>query len=148
MPAPNPLDGFEVDRAAIRTVGHDLQRPECILAEPAGTLWAADAYGHPWCTLAMVDERVALTLQGDLRVLLDDGDPDASGSLLAKMAAGAVTADDAARARGTLAPWLAGITFGGADLRAVHVAGHLGTTIPTSRSPVPAPPMVHWHERH
>jgi hypothetical protein len=40
-----PLSGFQVDRADIRTIGHDLQRPECILAEPDGTLWSADARG-------------------------------------------------------------------------------------------------------
>jgi hypothetical protein len=43
--APNPLRGWQVDRASIRTIGHDLQRPECILAERDGTLWAADARG-------------------------------------------------------------------------------------------------------
>lgn len=41
----NPLAGWTVDRAAIRTVGFDLQRPECILAEADGTLWTADARG-------------------------------------------------------------------------------------------------------
>ena len=41
----NPLDGFMVDRSAIEYIGRDLQRPECILAEPDGTLWAADARG-------------------------------------------------------------------------------------------------------
>jgi gluconolactonase len=43
----NPLDGFTVDRAAIRTIGEGLQRPECILAERDGTLWSADARGRP-----------------------------------------------------------------------------------------------------
>ncbi len=43
--ASNPLRGFSVDRAQIRTIGHDLQRPECILAEPDATLWSADARG-------------------------------------------------------------------------------------------------------
>lgn len=42
---PNPLKGFQVDPAAIQRVGHALQRPECILAERDGTLWAADARG-------------------------------------------------------------------------------------------------------
>lgn len=42
---PDPLQGFTVDRNAIRFVGRDLQRPECILAERDGTLWAADARG-------------------------------------------------------------------------------------------------------
>ena len=41
----NPLKGWQVDRSAIRTIGYDLQRPECILAERDGTLWAADARG-------------------------------------------------------------------------------------------------------
>ena len=43
--APNPLKGFQVDPEAVRFVGHDLQRPECILAERDGTLWSADARG-------------------------------------------------------------------------------------------------------
>jgi gluconolactonase len=43
MMSENPLRGRTVDRAQIRTVGRDLQRPECILAEPDGTLWSADA---------------------------------------------------------------------------------------------------------
>jgi sugar lactone lactonase YvrE len=42
---PNPLAGWQVDPATIRTVGHDLSRPECILAERDGSLWAADAHG-------------------------------------------------------------------------------------------------------
>src|SRR5689334_16760449 len=45
MSSPNPLLGWQVDRASIRTIGHDLQRPECILAERDGTLWSADARG-------------------------------------------------------------------------------------------------------
>ena len=41
----NPIIGFQVDPGQIRYIGNDLQRPECILAEPDGTLWAADARG-------------------------------------------------------------------------------------------------------
>ncbi|MEM6462973.1 MAG: SMP-30/gluconolactonase/LRE family protein [Pseudomonadota bacterium] len=43
--AANPITGFEVDPADIKTIGRDLQRPECILAEPDGALWSADARG-------------------------------------------------------------------------------------------------------
>ena len=42
---PNPLVGFTVDRSMVSRIGHELQRPECILAERDGTLWAADARG-------------------------------------------------------------------------------------------------------
>ncbi|MCC5988776.1 MAG: SMP-30/gluconolactonase/LRE family protein [Pararhodobacter sp.] len=41
----NPIDGFTVSPEYISYVGHDLQRPECILAEPDGSLWSADARG-------------------------------------------------------------------------------------------------------
>jgi sugar lactone lactonase YvrE len=41
----NPLDGFSVTKADLGYVGEGLQRPECILAEPDGTLWSADARG-------------------------------------------------------------------------------------------------------
>lgn len=109
---------------------------------------AFDAHGNLWCTLVMVDRLVALTPQGDLRLLLDDGDPAASRNLVEKMQAGSVTAEDMSRARGTLAPWMASITFGGPDLRTVYVGSLLGHTIPYFRSPVPGLPMVHWHETH
>ena len=41
----NPIIGFQVDPNDLRYIGEDLQRPECILAEPDGTLWSADARG-------------------------------------------------------------------------------------------------------
>ena len=41
----NPIDGFVVNPATIRSVGEGLQRPECILAERDGSLWSADARG-------------------------------------------------------------------------------------------------------
>jgi sugar lactone lactonase YvrE len=41
----NPIRDFRIDRATLRYVGRDLQRPECILAERDGTLWSADARG-------------------------------------------------------------------------------------------------------
>src|SRR5213082_1608993 len=41
----NPLLNFGIDKSNLQYVGHDLQRPECILAEPDGVLWSADARG-------------------------------------------------------------------------------------------------------
>src|SRR5438045_2579914 len=43
--ASNPILDFEIDKSTLQYIGHDLQRPECILAEKDGTLWAADARG-------------------------------------------------------------------------------------------------------
>src|SRR6478735_3876933 len=41
----NPVVDFGIDKGSIRFIGEELQRPECILAEPDGTIWSADARG-------------------------------------------------------------------------------------------------------
>ena len=41
----NPIDNFRVTESDFLFLGKELQRPECILAEKNGTLWAADARG-------------------------------------------------------------------------------------------------------
>ena len=109
---------------------------------------AFDAFGNLWCTLVMVDQLIALTPQGDKLLLLDDGEPAASQNLLHKMKEGTATPDDMLRARGTVAPWMASVTFGGADLKTVYLGSLMGTTIPSFVSPVAGLPMVHWHESH
>lgn len=45
MKSDNPIKDFILDPAKATFAGEDLQRPECILAEPDGSLWAADARG-------------------------------------------------------------------------------------------------------
>ncbi len=106
---------------------------------------AFDAHGNLWCTLVMVDQLIALTPEGDKRVLLDDGNPEASRRLLQRMADGFVSPEDMLAARGTVAPWMASITFGGPDLRTVYIGSLMGTRIPFFRSPVAGLPLAHWH---
>jgi sugar lactone lactonase YvrE len=107
---------------------------------------AFDAFGNLWVTLVMVDRLIALTPQGEVLELLDDGDAEASRNLVQKMAAGNATPEDMLHARGTLAPWLASVTFGGRDLKTVYLGSLIGSTIPSFRSPVAGLPMVHWKE--
>jgi sugar lactone lactonase YvrE len=45
MKANNPIKDFTLNREDAGFIGQDLQRPECILADPDGSLWAADARG-------------------------------------------------------------------------------------------------------
>ena len=47
---------------------------------------------------------------------------------------------------GTLAPWLASVTFGGPSLRTVYLGSLRGTTIPYFTAPVAGLPLVHWTE--
>lgn len=127
---------------SVRLVDREVFGPSHLGGYPDGI--AFDAHGNLWCTLVMTDQLVALTPQGDKRLLLDDGDPEASANLLQCMAAGTVRAEDMQRAHGSIAPWMASVTFGGPDLRTVYLGSLLGTRIPSFRSPVAGLPMVHW----
>jgi len=105
---------------------------------------AFDAYGNLWCTLIMIDQLVALTPEGDKRLLLDDSSEASRSTFQAAMAAGTVTAELMAKTRGTIAPWMASVTFGGPDLRTAYIGSLMGKRIPYFRSPVAGLPMVHW----
>ena len=134
------LDESRAD--GVRLVDREVFGPSHLGGPPDGI--AFDSFGNLWCTLVMVDRLVALTPEGDLRLLLDDGDPAASAHLVARMADGTATAEDMQRARGTVAPWMASVTFGGPDLRTVYLGSLLGTRIPCFTSPVAGLPMAHW----
>lgn len=62
---PNPLKDFIFDREKMHFVGHDLQRPECILAERDGSLWSADARGGVVC----------IAPDGSQRLIVQAADP-------------------------------------------------------------------------
>lgn len=78
----NPIDGFTVTAQDIWYVGEDLQRPECILAEPDGSLWSADARGgvvhiRPDGTQALVAQSLDQRFGGTL----DEADRFTQGTL-------------------------------------------------------------------
>ena len=108
---------------------------------------AFDAFGNLWGTHVMTDRVFAITPDGDLRILLDDDNGSPEGkALLAAFAQGETTADLMMACGGTIAPWMASITFGGPDLRNVYIGSLRGTNIPWFRSPVGGLPMIHWNE--
>lgn len=108
---------------------------------------AFDAHGNLWSTLIMADRLIAITPEGELLVLLDDGQPEATAALDAAWFDGRVTPDLMAAATGTIAPWMASLTFGGPDLRTVYLGSLRGTRIPYFRSPVAGQPLIYWNER-
>jgi sugar lactone lactonase YvrE len=108
---------------------------------------AFDAYGNLWGTLVMADQLFVLTPEGDMRIVLDDGDAGAARALLEAFAKDAVTPELMLATGGRLAPWFASITFGGPDLGYAYIGSLRGTHIPYFRAPVPGLPMVHWKER-
>ena len=88
-----------------------------------------------------------LTPQGDLRVLLDEGDPEKVDALEQAVLRRHVTEDVLFATGRGIAPWMASVTFGGPDLRTVYIGSLKGKRIPYFRAPVAGLPMVHWNER-
>lgn len=108
---------------------------------------AFDSYGNLWGTLVYSDKLFVLTPQGDLRILLDEGDPHRVEALEQAFRRNDVTADVLFATGRGLAPWMASVTFGGCDLQTVYIGSLKGTRIPYFRAPVPGLPMVHWSEQ-
>lgn len=106
---------------------------------------AFDAYGNLWTTLIMVDKLVAITPEGDLLTILDlEVDPAAVAAMDAAWANSALTPDLMNAAKSAICPWMASLTFGGADLRTVYLGSLQGTTIPYFTSPVAGLPLLGW----
>ena len=109
--------------------------------------FAFDAHGNLWITLIFADRLIALTPEGDVLTLLDDGDAAANAAYERAFAARQVTPEVLAANAGTMCPWMASLTFGGPDLQTVYLGSLRGTSLPSFRSPVPGAPMIHWAER-
>jgi gluconolactonase len=107
---------------------------------------AFDSYGNLWGTLVYSDKLFVLTPEGDLRILLDEGDPDRVEALEQAFHRNQVTEDVLFATGRGVAPWMASVTFGGLDLRTVYLGSLRGSRIPYFRAPVPGLPMVHWKE--
>ena len=108
---------------------------------------AFDSAGNLWGTMVYSDKLFVLSPQGDLRIVLDEGDSARVDALEQQFFAGQVTAEVLFATGCGVAPWMASITFGGPDLRTAYIGSLRGSRIPFFRAPVPGLPMVHWYDR-
>jgi gluconolactonase len=119
--------------------------PDNLGGTPDG--FAFDSFGNLWVTLVMTERLIALTPSGAVLTLLDDGNPEAVKAYDEHFYAGTMTPEVMAACKGTIAPWMASITFGGPDLKTVYLGSLMGNTIASFRSPVAGLPLSHWHRR-
>ena len=105
---------------------------------------AFDAHGNLWVTMIVADRLIAITPEGDLLELLDDGNAEALEQVQIAVANGALSFPQMLQAKGTLAPWMASVTFGGEGLRTVYIGSLLGSSLAAFRSPVAGLPLLHW----
>lgn len=104
-----------------------------------------DAYGNLWATMIFADRLVAITPDGELLELMNDGDPAATARFEEAFSTGQPVPFEVTMAcGGPVCNWLASITFGGDDLRTAYLGGLRTQSIPFFRSPVAGLPMVHW----
>jgi gluconolactonase len=108
---------------------------------------AFDTAGNLWGTLVYSDKLFVITPEGDMRVLLDEGDAEKVCALEQAFLNNAVTEEVLFATGRGLAPWMASVTFGGADLKTVYIGSLKGSRIPFFQAPVPGLPMVHWNEK-
>ncbi|HEX8424787.1 SMP-30/gluconolactonase/LRE family protein [Hymenobacter sp.] len=141
--------GWRISRLRVLPNGsltdREVYGPDSLGGFPDG--FAFDAFGNLWITLIFTDELIALTPDGEILTLLDDSNPDTKKRLFDHFHAGTLTPEIMGATHGTLAPWMASLTFGGPDLRTVYLGSLRGTSVPWFRSPVPGQPMIHWNER-
>jgi sugar lactone lactonase YvrE len=109
---------------------------------------AFDSFGNLWGTMVYSDKLFVLTPEGDLKVLLDEGDPQKVDLLEQQFFAGKVTQDVLFDTGQGIAPWMASVTFGGPDLQTAYIGSLKGKQIPYFRAPAPGLPMVHWRRRN
>ena len=107
---------------------------------------AFDSYGNLWGTLVYSDKLFVLTPEGDLRILLDEGDPARVSALERAFFENRVTEDELFATGRGVAPWMASVTFGDADLQTVYIGSLKGSRVPYFRAPVAGLPMVHWNQ--
>jgi gluconolactonase len=109
--------------------------------------FAFDAYGNLWITLILNEKLIALTPTGEVLTLLDDGNAEAIARYEVHYQAGTTTPELMGACRGTVAPMMASVTFGGPDLHTVYLGSLGGTSLASFRSPVAGLPLAHWSRR-
>ncbi len=107
---------------------------------------AFDTFGNLWGTMVYSDKLFVLTPEGDLKVLLDEGDPEKVDRLEQQFFKGEVTEDVLFATGNGIAPWMASVTFGGPNLDTIYIGSLKGKRIPCFPAPVRGLPMVHWND--
>jgi gluconolactonase len=106
---------------------------------------AFDSAGNLWGTMVYSDQLFVMNPQGDLRVLLDEGDPEKVDALELAFQSNQVNEQVLFATGRGIAPWMASVTFGGPDLKTLYIGSLRGSRIPYFQAPFPGLPMVHWN---
>jgi len=107
---------------------------------------AFDSYGNLWGTMVYSDKLFVITPDGEMVILIDEGDKELVRQLDEAFYESRVTHEILFKTGRGIAPWMASVTFGGPDLQTLYIGSLRGFNIPYFRAPAPGLPMVHWKE--
>jgi sugar lactone lactonase YvrE len=138
------MTGFRVGSGPTLT-DRQVYGPERLYGAPDG--FAFDAHGNLWTTLIGQDRLVAITPEGDVLTLWEDGDRAVKEAARTSPRESGTGTTLGAKPGDGLAPRMASITFGGPDLHTVYIGSLGGTALPTFRSPVAGAALPHWSAR-
>ncbi len=91
---------------------------------------AFDSGGNLWGTMVYSDKLFVLSPQGDLRILLDEGDAEKVDALEKAFVKGEVNEQVLFATGQGIAPWMASVTFGGPDLQTLYIGSLRAGNIP------------------
>ncbi len=138
--------GWKISRLRVqpdgRLTNREVYGPSQLDGFPDG--FAFDAFGNLWVTLIFTDMLIAITPGGEVLTILDDSHPETKKKLFEAYDNHVVSPAILGVTKGTIAPWMASLSFGGADLKTVYLGSLRGTTIPFFKCPVAGQKMIHW----
>ncbi|MCU7549737.1 SMP-30/gluconolactonase/LRE family protein [Chitinophagaceae bacterium LB-8] len=138
--------GWKISRLRVqedgRLTNREVYGPSQLDGFPDG--FAFDAFGNLWITLIFTDVLIAITPDGEVLNILDDSNPDTKKQLFEAYHNGSVTPEILGVTKGTIAPWMASLSFGGPDLKTVYLGSLRGTNVPYFKCPVSGQKMIHW----
>jgi gluconolactonase len=109
---------------------------------------AFDEYGNLWGTCVWSEKVFAITPEGDLLTVYEDGNPRAIAELERSFRDHTLTDEKMKKCESALTPWMTSVAFGSPDLRTVYIGSYTGGRIACFRSPVAGRPMIHWNEKN
>jgi gluconolactonase len=138
--------GWKISRLRVQENGsltnREIYGPSQLDGFPDG--FAFDAFGNLWVTLIFTDVLIAITPDGEVLTILDDSNPVTKKNLFDAYHSNSVTPEILGEAKGTIAPWMASLSFGGPDLRTVYLGSLRGTKVPYFQSPIAGQKVIHW----
>jgi sugar lactone lactonase YvrE len=105
---------------------------------------AFDAFGNLWGTIVFGEKIFAITPEGNLRIIYDDGNPEKIAEIDRSYRNHTLTEQKMKDCESPFTPWMTSVAFGSPDLRTVYIGTLTGSKIATFRSPVAGHPMIHW----